>query len=205
MRSWNKKIRILGIGAHFDDVELNALGTLLRAKEHYDAELHLIVCTDSANSGGKETRLVEQQEANHQIGYKSTTCLNGSDGLLSHSAFLVSTLENHIDKIDPDLIITHSEQDFHQDHVSVARAVRAVNRYSRYSILSFASQDPKQPFLSNLHIDITDFFDDKLNLLKCYKSQQDKPWFNEQTIKSRNAGIGDMQYAEKFYVEYMKL
>lgn len=204
MFTWNQGMTVLGIGAHYDDVELNALGTILRLQELYDANVYLMVCTNSLNGGSME-RHKEQYAVDQIIKYKKSIDLLFQDGELMHNSELVSRLEYECNVIQPDLIITHTEDDFHQDHIAVAKAVRAVNRYSQFSVLSFSSQDPKQLFLANLHVDITDYFDAKLEILKLYESQKDKPWLDEQTIKSRNAGIGGMQWSEKFNVQYLKI
>lgn len=196
--------KILGIGAHCDDLELNALGTLLSWRNEYDAEIHRIICTNSGDINNDRNE-IEQATVDSTMGYHTISTLNNPDGNLKLDDVLIFNIEQICNTIQPDIVITHTEQDFHQDHVAVAKAVKAVNRYSKFSVLSFPSQDPKQPFLANLHVDITPYMETKLRLLKFYKSQQGKPWLDENIIKSRNAGIGGMQWSEKFNVQYLKV
>lgn len=194
-------MRILAIGAHYDDVELNCLGTLLRAKEELGAEVYLCVCTDGSEGGSVKDREGEQEAVSNFIDYKEVIHLDFKDTQLQHGKKLIDAIGEAIKLSNPEYIITHYEDDFHQDHAAVAKAVKSLNRYSEYSVISFPSQDPKQHFPANLYVDISDQFYEKMATLKKFKSQLHRPWFKEEVIKARDVGVGKAKYTEKFNIK----
>lgn len=196
--------KILCIGAHFDDIELNCLGTILRLIND-GSQVYLVVCTSGEAGGNPKARRIEQNVVNKLVGYKQVFYLHKPDGFLKQDAKLIKELEEIVDKVKPDMVLTHSEDDFHQDHVVVSKAVRAVNRYSHFSTFCFPSQDVKQPFFANLYIDISDYFEKKLEILKEFKSQLSKPWLSDEWITARNLGIDDFKHTEKFNIRFLKL
>lgn len=197
-------MRILAIGAHYDDVELNAAGTLLRARAE-GHEINLCVCTDGSKGGKMHDRKVEQQKVNKLMGYANQFDLHLQDGFLSNNFDLISRIEEVVNYILPDIVITTTEDDLHQDHVAVSKAVRAVNRFSKFSVITFPGQDPKQPFLANLYIDISKYFGKKMKIIQEYKTQITKPWFLDEVVNSRNVGIGGMKHSERFFIRFLKI
>ena len=200
-------MKILAIGAHYDDIELNCAGTLMKAQEQ-GVEINLVVCTDGEMGGSPEDRLVEQEKVNKKLKYKRVWGLGKlyfEDGYLKHDSYLVTKIEEVIKEIKPDYLITHTEKDFHQDHIAVAKAVKSANRTASASLITFPSQDIKIPFEANLYVDISKYFDKKLEILELYKSQKDKPWLQKDTITARNIGTGVAKYVEKFHIEFLKL
>lgn len=195
---------ILAIGAHFDDIELNASGMLLRARAE-GHKIFLVVCTDGVKAGDPKKRMKEQEEVNKIMGYHSAFYYNLPDGYLTHTSKLVQMIEGSVKIIKPDLVITHDENDFHQDHVAVSKSVRSVNRYSRFSTICFPSQDVKQPFLANMHVNITKYFKKKLSVIKMFQSQKTRPWLSKEWIEARNVGINNFKHTEKFYIQFLKI
>lgn len=197
-------MKILAVGSHYDDIELNCAGTLMKAQDQ-DAKIFLLICTDSSLGGNWKKREEEQEEVDNIMRYDGIISLGLEDGELKHDPSLVKHIENAVKDFKPDYIITHTEKDFHQDHIAVAKAVKSANRTASASLITFPSQDIKIPFEANLYVDITEYFDTKLEILKLYKSQKDKPWLQEDTIIARNIGTGIAKYVEKFHIEFLKL
>ncbi len=198
-------MKILAIGAHYDDIELNCAGTLLKAKEK-GAEISLMVCTDGSKGGDRNQRFEEQKKVNNLIGYADCLYINFTDGKLEHNYQLINKIDEAItDLFKPDYIITHTENDFHQDHIAVAKSVKSANRNSNASLITFPSQDIKLPFEANLYVDITKYFKKKIRIIQKFESQLDKPWLQEDTIIARNLGTGIAKYVEKFHIEFLKL
>ena len=139
------------------------------------------------------------------MGYKDVYNLNFRDGHFVFNAETMKNIEDIINEIKPDYVITHTIDDFHQDHIAVAKCIRAINRYSNFSLITFASQDIKQAFNYNLDIDITEFMDKKMEILELFRSQIHKPWFDKKIIMAKNAGINTFKFSEKFYIDYMKI
>lgn len=186
------KKRVLAVGAHYDDIELNCAGTLLKFKDD-DMDVYLVIVTDGSKGGRKSKRYKEQLNANKIMGYKDVYYLYQKDGKIQHTSLLVKLLQTIITKVNPDIIFTHTEHDFHQDHIVVSRAVRAANRFSTAGLVVFPSQDFRIPFASNLHVDISEQKETKDLALNCFDSQKNKPWFNRGTD------------VEQFRIEYLAL
>lgn len=179
---------ILAIGAHIDDVELKCSGTLLR----YKGKKCLVICSDSSSRGKTKQRIREQYRASELIGYDEVFFLNFEDGYLRADRELVTELDRIIKLVKPKFIYTHSEDDTHNDHSAVGRAVRSANRYHNINLVRFPSSDNKQAFNANLIVDVSGQYEDKLKVLGCFKSQHDVPAFHNPSVE------------EKFYLEYMR-
>ena len=147
----------------------------------------------------------EQNNVAKKVGYKRTWYLRGRDGYLSHSPELVIELDNIIKEVKPDYVFTHTDKDYHQDHVVVSKAVRSANRRGEFSLWSFPSQNRDLTFESNCSVDITKYLEEKIEILGLYKSQKKRPYFDRDTIISRNIGTGIAKYVEKFHIEFLKL
>jgi len=197
-------MKILAIGAHYDDVELRCAGTLLKAKDK-DWDISLVVCSDSCAGGDGEIREKEQNKVNKMMGYKAIWELYFEDGMLTHSKLLVAELEKIIELAEPDYIFTHDENDFHQDHVAVAKSVKSCNRMAKFGLVTFPGQDIKLPFEPNLYVDITKYFDKKLEIIDEYKSQKDKPWAQRDDTIARHLGTWIGKYVENFHIKFMKI
>lgn len=197
-------MKILAIGAHYDDVELNCAGTLFRAKD-MGYEIYLVVCTNGDKGGSVRKRKQEQKEVSKIMGYKKVFELGFEDGMLDVRPKFIDKLSKIVYKVKPDFVITHTDDDFHQDHRAVSQAVRVVNRFSLFSTILFPSQDSKLPFLGNFYVDITDYFEKKIKLLKKFKTQNHRDWFKRDVLSSRNLGIGKALYSEKFTVRFLMI
>lgn len=114
-------MRILAIGAHPDDVELQCAGTLaLYAKQGH--EVHVAVATngDMGNYDVPPPELAAIREAE----FKEACAVLGARPIWMGypDEKLMNTLANRmafvdlIRSVDPDLVITHGPNDYHPDH-----------------------------------------------------------------------------------------
>lgn len=197
---WPK--RVLAIGSHPDDVELYAGGTLLRLVDE-GAEIYHLVCTRGRGKKGNRTR--ENGQACRFLGVKEDYLLGFRDSRLGHSRKLISAIDDTIGTVRPDWIFTHTVADHHQDHIAVARATISANRWQRATLITYPSYNPAIPFNANLFVDVSDYFDKKLELLKIFKSQQDEWYFRPEIVKARSQGTNIAKYVERFRVEMMRL
>lgn len=201
-------MRILALGAHADDVELGCGGALLRWASHGHA-VHIHVATDSAYTApdGREVRAAagataEAHRAAERIGatlsfgpFKSFE-MTFSEPLNAH---LITVL----DRVQPDLIVTHWAGDTHPDHQAVARATLHAGRRVP-SILAYASNwyPGAEAYDPRLFIDISDTLDAKLELIAIYAGEDARTggawrdWSRERAaILGRVIGV---RYAEAF-------
>jgi len=135
----NVKSKVLFIGAHPDDIELNCLGTILKWKKIYNIEVHLLMCTLGGINGNIGERKNEQILLSNKYGTKSSYFLNYDDGYLQHNAKLVSEIEDVINEVKPDFIFTHSPCDYHQDHISVSSATVSALREKLINLIFYPS------------------------------------------------------------------
>lgn len=194
-------MKILAIGAHPDDIELLCGGTLLRAiKEKYT--VRCVVCTNGESQGNGKERVKEQKEAWGFLRVNYGYFLDLKDGELTPGLELITKLDKIIKGYEPDLVFSHSEADYHQDHVAVSRAVRSANRNWNFNWLSYCSHDLRNPFVPNFFVNIDKYYDKKKELLKIFKTQEDKWYFKEDVLASRSLGTNVGKYVEPFKMEF---
>ena len=120
-------MRILALGAHPDDLEIFAWGTLV-AWAGMGARLTLAVATDGAAGGDTpgpdlaRLRAAEAATAAEPLGL-APRMLGFPDGRLMPDADLSQALTALIVETRPDLILTHAPNDYHADHRALSAAV----------------------------------------------------------------------------------
>jgi LmbE family N-acetylglucosaminyl deacetylase len=195
--------RILCLGAHADDIEIGAGGTILRLlREHPGASVHWVVF-----SADGPRRIEAEQSAGRfleQAGARKVLTLGFRDGFFPHYGEAIKeAFEAMKTEVDPDLILTHAHDDAHQDH----RLISALtwNTFRRHSILEFEIPKydgdlgrpnvfvPLAPETCQLKID---------HLMAAFPSQAGKHWFTDETFRAilRLRGIeSGSHYAEAFF------
>jgi len=200
--------RVLAIGAHPDDIELSCSGSLIKLKKEFGCKLFEVICTNGEFKSDFLIRIREQKKAAKAIGVEEVFYLKLKDGFLRHDADLVSKIEKVIDIVKPDIVFTHCPEDYHQDHIAVSKATISAVRRRRVILLFYPSYVAPKSFYFNLYVDITKYFNKKIEILNIFKSQS-RSWYMDRNfieIKEREAGfyIG-CQYAEKFFIYFSSL
>jgi LmbE family N-acetylglucosaminyl deacetylase len=201
-------MRVLFVGAHPDDIELGAGGTLIKHIKRGDEIMY--VCMSRGEKGGDpKEREMELLEVLNHLKIKNYRLFDFPDTLFNTKLNeMKDLLESIIKEFKPDRIYTHSLNDSHQDHKTLAEAVKIAGRYIP-QILSFWSPLLYNNFSPNYFIDISDVFQEKLNLLEKYKSQKDKDFLKREIIIAINRYFGFMnkvEYAEGFeIIKYREL
>ena len=160
-------MRVLGIGAHPDDIELGCFGTLSKHKARGDV-IHEIVLTDSGLSGNTKVRMAEARKAARIISAK--VYFGGfSEGNLRDTHEVVNYIEDLINDVRADIMYIHVAADRHQDHryaslasTSAARSVEQVYGYETPSALGFSPTK---------YVDVTRYMGKKIEALNCHASQ----------------------------------
>jgi LmbE family N-acetylglucosaminyl deacetylase len=173
-------MKILAIGAHPDDIELGCGGLLIKAARH-GHEVHMYSLTRGAASGDPNQRTKELMQSAKFIGAKNLWIDNFDDSKLGVSSDLINHIEFFINKVDPELIITHSHGDVHHDHRAIALSTVEAGRFVS-NILSYEIPLTKN-FSPQVFFDITDVVDDKVELVKIFWSQQSKLYLKANGIK----------------------
>ncbi|BCU69986.1 PIG-L deacetylase family protein [Stygiolobus caldivivus] len=195
-------MRVMFIGAHPDDIELGAGGTLLKHVRKGDQVLYVILSKGEKGGEPKE-REKEVLEIISYLGIKDYKLFSFHDTLLNTKFNEIKDeLETIIKDFDPDRLYTHSLNDSHQDHRTVAEAVKIAGRRVP-QVLSFWAPLLYNNFSPNYFIDISDVFEEKLKVLEKYKSQGHRDYLKREVIAGINKYFGyinNVDYAEGFEI-----
>ncbi len=211
-------VKILIIVAHPDDEVIGMGGTILKHSERRD-EVYLLVVTDGASAKNSELeeldhaklRREHSKEVSVFLGIKKTFFYNFPDARLDTipQLELNRAFEELIEKISPDRIYTHHWSDLHRDHTKIFESVMVASRKTVSEVFCFediCSTNVRRgvtTFIPNIHIDITEFVDKKLEAMSFYKSiiQEFPRPISLGTLKTlaRYRGIGSgFEFAEAF-------
>lgn len=166
-------MKVVAIGAHPDDIEFGAGGTLAKHLSMGD-DVHGVVCTLGGVSGDAAERKEESYQAASILGMNAITIMDYSAAALNKpTPTFAGEIEKILSEIKPDRVYTHTSFDYHQVHYSVNRAVAQASRKLQvrdvlfFEILSSTSPE----FRPNAFVDVTDFIDKKIKSLQAHKSQ----------------------------------
>lgn len=121
-------MRILAIGAHPDDLEIFAFGTLAQWRA-MGATLIAAIATDGAKGGALPADVLRRLRADEaaaglaSLGVGAPLMLGFPDGALRADAALEQALADLLAEAAPDLILTHAPNDYHADHRALSAAV----------------------------------------------------------------------------------
>ena len=196
-------MKILAIGAHFDDIEIGVGATLKQHSINGD-EIHFVIFNPENNrSGSSEVRLIEQQTSMNKLGIPLEN-LKLIDSLDDDNRYeyMVATL----DAYKPDILFLPWMNDSHQHHRKVSRLGQAVLR--KRSIIGFYYYSGSSvDFQANVYNQIDHYF--KSALLNSFSSQLKNKSLNKDLIMDYNKYCGsvisdsDYIYAEPFHVNRM--
>jgi LmbE family N-acetylglucosaminyl deacetylase len=199
------------MSAHPDDMELESGGTLAKfARKGYDV-YHLILTTGYKDSVSIsiEQRKNEAKDAANILGIKEVRFFNCQDTELTGNGQIISQVDALVDKIKPDILISHHPFDSHQDHKAAAEIMFATSRQGRVKNVLSGSPLPYRPnvfaFRPQFFVDITETIEHKLNAIRVYKSQYDK--FGGEKLIERISAMAKYygwatgyEYAESFEI-----
>ncbi|UTW63038.1 bacillithiol biosynthesis deacetylase BshB1 [bacterium SCSIO 12741] len=111
------KLDILAIGAHPDDVELGASGTILKQIEQ-GSSVGVVDLTlgELGTRGSAELRLKEAAAAAKVLGLTERHNLEMADGFFEVSEDNLKKLIRHIRYFQPDIVLCNAPSDRHPDH-----------------------------------------------------------------------------------------
>lgn len=194
--------RILAIGAHPDDIEIGCSATLARALDSGHVVWGLIL-TRGEKGGRAEVRPREARTSAEFLGMEQVRVLDFPDTRLNEQiAEIRDAIEQMVREFKPDIVLTHSSHDLHQDHRAVHEATLQAARNIR-SILCYESPSVTPEFHPTLFVDIGDYIDVKVESIKEHWDQHAKPYMQEEQIRAKavfRGGQARCRYAEGFEV-----
>lgn len=187
---------VLAIGAHPDDVEIGCGGTLASHAARGD---RLVVLTLSSGecAGRPEARAAESRAAADQLGAELVLG-NLTDTRISEGPATIEAIEDVVRRVNPTTVYVHSSADRHQDHRNVHRAAMVATR-SVPSVYCYQSPSTTTEFRPHRFTPVTDFIDEKLDLLAYYDSQTGKDYLAPERIKA--TAIYWSRFAKAAHVE----
>jgi LmbE family N-acetylglucosaminyl deacetylase len=192
--------RVLGFGAHPDDLELGAGGLLARlAREGCDVTMCVVAVP---NQG--ELRVPEAHAAAKVLGAKISILFDEKPARVEDIPMheLVRRMDRMVGDTKPDLVITHSAHDLHWDHGLVSRATVSALRRTPCDLLAFLSSpemNAQHRAIGQCFADITSTLDTKLAAIMEHKSQLARLDLESSKDLARAMGrISGYAYAEAF-------
>jgi LmbE family N-acetylglucosaminyl deacetylase len=197
---FNSVKRLLCLGAHSDDIEIGAGGTILRILAENPAAEITWVCLSGA---GSDREREARNSASAFLGGRGKVIVQSfPDRLFPSQQVQIKEAFEAFKDFNPDLVLTHSRDDRHQDH----RVVNEVtwNAFRSHQILEYEipkwDGDLQRP---NVYVTIApDLMQRKIALLlEHFGTQRSKHWFDEETFKAlaRLRGLeSNTRYAEAF-------
>ncbi|MBI3475589.1 MAG: PIG-L family deacetylase [Acidobacteria bacterium] len=178
-------LNILCLGCHSDDIEIGCGGTILRlAEENPGCVFHWVVFS-APGVRESEARCAAELFTTHAR-LESPHLKAFPDGFLPYiGAEVKMFFEELKQKISPDLIFTHNGRDAHQDHRLISELTW--NTFRNHMILEYEipkyDGDMGQPtFFIPLSAEVAQR---KVGyIIKTFRSQASKAWFEERTFLS---------------------
>jgi len=207
--------KIVVISVHPDDETLGCGGTLLKHKANRD-KIYWLICTNlPKNHSYYKKREEEIKKVASLYNFDEVYNLNFETMRVDEYSMseLIGNISNVINKIKPNIVYLPFKNDVHSDHRKIFEAVYSCTKIFRYpfirKILMMETlsetdfSDITNSFVPNVFVDISEFLDKKLEIMRVYESEIGKHPFprSEETIKAlakvRGAQAG-VKYAESF-------
>ena len=189
--------RVLAFGAHPDDIEAGA-GGLVAKLVAANAQMTMVV-TSIPNRF--EERIVEARAAAVVLGAELILLKDDASSRVEDYAMaeLVERYDAIVDRVRPDLVISHGADDTHWDHYLVHRAVISAMRRQRANLIAYSAGSGPAAVMGTCFADISSHVDTKLAALEKHASQF--PTAKLQMMRDRARGVGVLcgaAYAEVF-------
>lgn len=190
--------RIVAIGAHPDDLELACGGTLAKLADS-GHEVHAVVMSDGRVGGDSAVRRTEARMGGAFLGSASVDLFSFTDtAMAAEGQQMVQAIESVLLRYNPDIILTHSGHDQHQDHNAVHLAtLRAARRHP--SILCYESPSATRDFDPSVFVEISDYVDVKVRAVEMHRDQSGKPYMTPDRVRGTAAFRGSQ--AKRPYAE----
>lgn len=197
---------LLAFGAHPDDVELAAGGTLIK-HSRAGKKIGIIDLTQGelGSRGSLELRASEAKAAAAFMGLTIRENLRLSDGFFQHDKDSILKIITCIRKYQPQIVLCNSPTDRHPDHGRASAMVREACFLSGLHKIETADQTAWRPqsvymyiqdydHTPDIVINITGLVEEKMQLLKCYSSQ----FFNDpiEGPKTPISGLDFLKFVE---------
>ncbi|NQF12724.1 bacillithiol biosynthesis deacetylase BshB1 [Brevibacillus sp. HB1.3] len=203
---------ILAIGAHPDDVEIGAAGSLiLAAKEGKRVGILDLTYAELSSNGTVERRQQEAAAADQVMGVAARYNFGLPDrGLEAVRESAIERVVKLIRETRPAIVLAPYYADRHPDHESVSRIVReavfnaGIRKYlpepslPAYRPSQFLYYFINSTVTPQVVVDITGVYSQKMEALRCYRSQFELEEGSVQTPLT-NGYLESVEYRERLF------
>lgn len=211
------KNKVLIVAVHPDDETLGCGGTLLKHKALGD-EIHWLVCTTIEKSDNYyQKRENELKEVSSLYNFDSIHNLRLKTMRVDEYSMseLVLKISKIINQIKPNIIYLPFKGDVHSDHRKIFEASYSCSKSFRYPFIKkvymietlseteFAPSTKEDSFIPNVFVDISEYFEKKMEIINIFKSEISEHPFprSKKNLEAlalyRGASCG-CKYAESF-------
>jgi LmbE family N-acetylglucosaminyl deacetylase len=196
-------MRLLAIGAHPDDIEIGAAALICKAISS-GAETYFLILSDE--SGRRAARRAEAARAARILGVPQHRVLFAGlrDGSLRADRKSVGRVREIIQEkgLRPDLIITHTAADSHNDHVEANRIAHAAFRRCIFLHFSIYLSSERERFAPRVFVGVSGRkLEKKARALGVHESQRSRLERRDLAeYEGRLGGLARMGRAEAFEV-----
>jgi len=213
--------KVLIIAVHPDDETLGCGGTLLKHKANGD-EIHWLIATDIKESEGFKKEVIEKRDNEiedveklyhfdsvHRLGLST---MRVDEYSMSDLIGKISTVVN---EVKPNIIYMPFKGDVHSDHRHVFDAAYSCTKSFRYAFVKklymvetlseteFAPSTKEDSFIPNVFVNISEFMDKKLEIMRVFESEIGEHPFprserNLQALATLRGATAGCEYAESF-------
>lgn len=199
---------ILVVGAHFDDSELGAGGTMAKYAA-MGRKVYKITLTDTEVYSDlmsldirTETGRMNSRNACKELGVTELEFPVAKYGNLEYSQEMMQKMEQLISDYAIDTCIFHFKEDYNTDHLAAHKICYTAARHCD-NLLMYQSNPYiiGESFYPNIFIDISDYVEHKRRALACYEESHNRQGNLFETNVERNKiwGYGNhVKYAEGF-------
>jgi LmbE family N-acetylglucosaminyl deacetylase len=200
---------VLCLGAHPDDIEIGCGGTILKLiKELPRAQFYWVVF-----SGNQIRKKEAMQSANSFLKQVESKQIAIQDFRESYFPFIGAAIKDYFERLkselSPNLILTHTMHDAHQDHQLISNLTW--NTFRDHFIMEYEIPKYDGDLLTpNVYVHLEEnFVQTKVKYIcNLFQSQSGKQWFSEKNFRSilRIRGLesnSPSKYAEAFHCRKM--
>jgi LmbE family N-acetylglucosaminyl deacetylase len=211
------KNKVLIVAVHPDDETLGCGGTLLKHKTDGD-EIHWLICTtiDKEHSYYNQ-RENEIEKVANAYGFDTLHNLRLKTMQVDEYSMsdLIGKISKVVNEINPNIIFLPFKGDVHSDHRKIFEAAYSCTKSFRYPFIKkiymmetlseteFAPSTKEDIFVPNVFVDISEFMEKKIEIMKVFESEIAEHPFprSERNLRAlatlRGATCG-CEYAESF-------
>jgi len=203
-------MNVLGVGAHYDDLELGCSGALVKHVLAGD-KVTMLVITDSGYRN-PEGNLIRDARVAREEGEAAAALIGADLRCLGFPTFevpfdenLTRTIQGIIEELETDFIYCPWDEDLHRDHSYTAKSTLMAGRHvPRFLMYRSNYYEPGHQFGGNFYSDISAVMDRKIEVIKAHKSELERnrhAWLDFFVNQNANHGrIIGVKYAECFKI-----